>query len=314
MERLNYQHLYYFWIVAKEGGITRACEKLHLAQPTISGQLAVFERAIGEKLFNRDRRKLVLTDVGRTVFHYAEEIFALGRELTNTLKGNASGRGLRLNIGMADALPKLIAYRLIEPVLCLPDPVQVVCYEDKAERLLAEISLHSLDLVLSDIPATPSTGTRTFNHLLGESGVAVFGIHEMAMRYRANFPSSLNGAPMLLPTLSTALRRSLDQWFDSEGLCPNIRAEIEDSALLKTFARAGVGLFVAPVAVETEIRYQYGAEIIGRIDTVRERFYAVSAQRKLKHPAVLAILENAQAGLFDVLETTHEQSLTKEAD
>ncbi len=303
MERLNYQHLYYFWTVAKEGGITRACEKLHLAQPTISGQLAVFEQAVGEKLFHRDQRKLVLTDTGRAVFHYAEEIFALGRELTNTLKGNAGGQGLRLNIGMADALPKLIAYRLIEPALRLPDPVHVVCYEDKAERLLAEISLHGLDLVLSDIPATPSTGTRTFNHLLGECGVAVFAIPELATRYRPNFPRSLNGAPLLLPTSSTALRRSLDQWFGAEGLCPNIRAEIEDSALLKTFARAGVGLFVAPVAVETEIRYQYGAEVIGRIDAVRERFYAVSAQRKLKHPAVLAILKNAQEGLFDVLDT-----------
>jgi len=249
---------------------------------------------------------LVLTDTGRAVFHYAEEIFALGQELTNTLKGNVSGRGPRLNIGMADALPKLISYRLIEPALRLPEPVQIVCYEDKAERLLAEISLHGLDLVLSDIPATPSTGTRTFNHLLGECGVAVFGIHELATRYRPDFPNSLNGAPMLVPTSSTALRRSLDQWFDSEGLCPNIRAEIEDSALLKTFARAGVGLFVAPVVVETEIRYQYGAEIIGRVEAIRERFYAVSAQRKLKHPAVLAILENAQTGLFDALDITQE--------
>ncbi len=300
MERLNYQHLYYFWTVAKEGSISRACEKLQLAQPTISGQLAVFERAIGQKLFHREGRGLVLTDTGRAVFHYAEEIFALGRELTNTLKGRPTGRGLRLSVGVADALPKLIAYRLIEPALHLAEPVQIVCYEDKAERLLAEISLHGIDLVLSDIPATPSAGARTFNHLLGECTVAVFGTQELAARYRPDFPRSLNGAPLLLPTPSTALRRSLDQWFDAEQLCPNIQAEIEDSALLKTFAAAGVGLFVAPVAVEMEIRHQYGAESIGRIDAVRERFYAISPQRKLKHPAVLAILESARAGLFDV--------------
>ena len=303
MERLNYQHLYYFWTVAKEGGVSRACEKLHLSQPTISSQLAVFERAIGEKLFHREGRRLVLTDTGRTVFHYAEDIFSLGRELTNTLEGRTSGRGLRLSVGVADALPKLIAYRLIAPALRLAEPVQIVCYEDKAERLLAEISLHGIDLVLSDIPATPSAGARTCNYLLGECHVAFFGTKALAAHYRPNFPRSLNGAPLLLPTRSTALRRSLDQWFDAEDLCPDIRTEIEDSALLKTFASAGVGLFVAPVAVEMEIRHQYGADPIGRIDAVRERFYAISPQRKLKHPAVLAILESARAGLFDLPDT-----------
>ena len=293
--------MFYFWTVAKEGGISRACEKLHLAQPTISGQLAIFEQAVGEKLFYKTGRKLVLTDTGRAVFHYAEEIFALGRELTNTLNGRPTERGLRFSIGVADALPKLITYRLIEPALRLDDPVQMLCYEDKAERLLAEISLQSIDLVLSDIPATPSTGGRTFNHLLGECAVAVYGTAELAAHYGRNFPRSLNNAPLLLPTPSTALRRSLDQWFDSNNLRPEIKAEIEDSALLKTFASAGVGLFVAPEVVEVEIRHQYGAEMIGRIDGVYERFYAISAQRKLKHPAVLAILNHAQTGLFEML-------------
>jgi LysR family transcriptional activator of nhaA len=299
MGRLNYQHLYYFWTVAREGSISRACEKLHLAQPTISGQLAVFERAVGEKLFHKDGRRLVLTDTGRTVFHYAEEIFALGRELTNTLRGRSTGRGLRLSVGVADALPKLVAYRLIEPALCLPEPVQILCYEDKAERLLAEISLHGIDLVLSDVPATPASGSRVFNHLLGESTVAVFATPALAARHAGDFPRSLYGAPFLLPTGNTALRRSLDQWFDAQGISPKIRAEVEDSALLKTFASAGLGLFVAPIAIESEIRQQYGAEAIGRIDTVRERFYAITAQRRLKHPALVAILEHAQTGLFD---------------
>lgn len=303
MERLNYQHLYYFWMVAREQSVTRACEKLHLAQPTISGQLAVFEQAVGEKLFSKDGRKLTLTDTGRAVFHYADEIFALGRELTNTLKGRSGGGGLRLSVGVADALPKLIAYRLIEPALHLPEPVQILCYEDKAERLLAEISLHGIDLVLSDVPATPAGGSRVFNHLLGECGVAVFGTEELAARYTDDFPRSLNGAPFLLPTSSTALRRSLDQWFDAEGLSPKIQAEIEDSALIKTFGAAGIGLFVAPTAVEAEIRRQYRTRVIGRIDAVRERFYAITAQRKLKHAAVTAILDNAHSGMFALPDT-----------
>ena len=297
-ERLNYQHLFYFWNVVKEGGISRACEKLHLAQPTVSGQLIVFEDAIGEKLFRRVGRKLILTDTGRIVFRYAEEIFVLGRELTNTLKGRPAGRGLRLAVGVADALPKLVTYRLIEPALQLSEPVQVVCYEDKIEHLIGELSLHGLDLVISDVPATPSSGTAIYNQLLGESEVAVFGTPELARNYRENFSQSLDGAPFVLPTVNTSLRRSLDHWFDTKDLRPLVRGEIEDSALLKTFASAGVGLFVAPVAVAAEVKQQYGVEMVGRIDAVKERFYAVTASRKLKHPAVSVILENAREKLF----------------
>ncbi|WP_020561841.1 transcriptional activator NhaR [Methylosarcina fibrata] len=298
MNRLNYQHLFYFWHVAKEGSISRASEKLHLAQPTISGQLAVFEQAVGEKLYYMDGRKLVLSDTGRTIFRYAEEIFTLGQELTQTLLGRSGGRGLKLNVGIADALPKLISYRLLEPAFQAGEPVQLICHEDKAERLISEISLHSIDLVLSDIPATPSVGSRVFNHLLGESKVAVFGTPELAERYSRDFPHSLNGAPLLLSTQNTALRRSLDQWFDDQGLYPDIKAEIEDSALLKTFAAGGTGLFVAPIAIEIEIQRQYGAQLIGKIDAVFERFYAITAQRKRKHPAVMAILENNNRGWF----------------
>lgn len=298
MERINYQHLFYFWNVAREESITRASEKLHLAQPTISGQLAVFEQTIGEKLFYKDGRKLALTDTGRVVFHYAEEIFSLGRELTNTLKGRPTGGALRLTVGVADALPKLVAYRLIEPAFRLPEPVQILCYEDKAERLLAEISLQGIDLVLSDVPLTPASGAKAFNHLLGECAVAVFGTPELAAVYRPDFPRSLSGAPFLLPTGNTALRRSLDQWFDAAGISPKIQAEIEDSALLKTFGGGGAGLFVAPTTVEAEIQRQYDVEVIGRIETVRERFYAITVRRKLKHPAVTAILDNASEKLF----------------
>lgn len=199
MERINYQHLYYFWTVAKYGSISKACEVLHLAQPTISGQLAVFESAIGTQLLRKDGRKLALTDTGRTVFNYADEIFALGREMSQILKGRSTERGLRLNIGVTDALPKLITYRLIAPLLRQPEPVQIHCYEDKTERLLAEIALHSIDLVLSDMPATPSSGARVFNHFLGECGVGVFAAPSLAARYCQDFPRCLNGAPFLYP-------------------------------------------------------------------------------------------------------------------
>jgi len=303
MERINYQHLYYFWTVAKYGSISKACEMLHLAQPTISGQLAVFEHNIGTQLFRKDGRKLALTDTGRTVFNYAEEIFTLGRELTQILKGQGSERGLRLHLGVTDALPKLISYRLIAPLLQQPEPVQIICYEDKTERLLSEISLHTIDLVLADMPATPASGARVFNHLLGESMVGVFAAPLLAMRYRQDFPRSLNGAPFLLPTSNTALRRSLNQWFDINELSPCIKAEVEDSALLKTFGAAGVGLFFSPMAVANEINRQYGTELLGCVSGVFERFYAITAQRKLKHPSVAAILANAQQGLFEMLAT-----------
>ncbi|MBM3577773.1 MAG: transcriptional activator NhaR [Alphaproteobacteria bacterium] len=298
MDRLNYQHLFYFWNVAREGSVTRACEKLRLAQPTISGQLAVFEESIGEKLFRRDGRKLTLTETGRAVFQYAEEIFTLGRELTNTLKGRPGQRGMRLGIGAANVIQKLIVFRLIEPALRLSETPRLFCYEDKTERLLAEISLHGIDLALLDTPATPTIGARTFNHLLGECGVAVFGASSLAGHYRRRFPRSLDGAPFLLPTADTALRRALDQWFDAEGLRPDIKAEIEDSALMKTFGSSGLGLFVAPAPVKTEIEKQYDVKFVGMIDAVRERFYAVTSDRKIKHPAVTAILESARDWLF----------------
>jgi LysR family transcriptional activator of nhaA len=298
MQRINYQHLFYFWHVVTEGSITAACEKLHLAQPTISGQLAVFEQAIGEKLFYKQGRKLRLTDTGRIVFHYAEEIFALGRDLGNTLKGLPTGRALRLSIGITDALPKLVVYRLMQPVFQLPEPVQIYCYEDKVERLLSDITLQRIDLVLSDTPLTSSSNVNIFNHLLGESAVTVFATAELAAIYRPNFPRSLSGAPFLLPTNNTALRRSLDHWFDNENIRPNIQAEIEDSALIKTFGKGGMGLFVAPTIVEAEIKRQYMVETVGSVESVKERFYAITVRRKLKHPAVTTILDNARDNLF----------------
>ncbi len=294
MDRLNYQHLFYFWNVAREGSVTRASEKLRLAQPTISGQLAVFEEAIGAQLFRKEGRKLALTEKGRTVFNYADEIFALGRELSNTLKGRAGAFGARLSVGIADALPKLLVYRLIEPALLSEERAQVICHEDKVERLLAELSLHGVDLVLADAPATATVGGKVYNHLLGTCGVAVFGAPALAAKYAEKFPRSLDGAPLLLPTPATALRRSLDLWFDNRRISPTIRAEIEDSALMKTFASAGVGLFVAPVAVTEEIIKRYDVVKIGDVQGVTESFYAITIRRKVDHPAITAILERAK--------------------
>ena len=298
MEWLNYHHLRYFWAVAREGSVTRASQHLRLAQPTVSGQLKALEDALGERLFERTGRRLVLTDVGRVVFRYADEIFSLGRELQDTLKGRPTGRPVRFTVGVADAVPKLVAYRLLLPALSLPEPVHVVCREDKPERLIAELAAHSLDLVISDGPLGAGAKVKAYSHLLGETAVGIFGADALAAAHRRGFPRSLEGAPLLVPTESSSLRRSLDQWLDAEGIRPRVVGEIEDGALLKTFGQAGLGLFPAPLAIEAEVRAQFGVKLVGRLDAVRERFYALSVERKIKHPAVLAISEAARRKLF----------------
>ena len=298
MEWLNYHHLLYFWTVARHGSISRATEELYLAQPTISAQLRALEESLGEKLFTRAGRNIALTEMGQVVFRYADEIFSLGRELTDTLKGRSVGRPVRFTVGVADVLPKLIAYRLLQPALQLPDPIRMVCHEDKPERLLAELAVHGLDLVLSDAPIGPMVKVRAFNHLLGESAVTIFGPPKLAAQYRRKFPQSLDGAPMLLPTETTSLRRSFDQWCEAQNIRPFVAGEFEDSALLKVFGQSGTGLFPAPSVIEAEIKRQYAVQTVGRLDEVRERFYAISVERKLKHPAVVAISEAAQQHLF----------------
>jgi len=294
MERLNYQHLFYFWNVAREGGVTRASEKLGLAQPTISGQIAVFEASIGAQLFRKEGRKLVLTETGRTVFNYADEIFSIGRELGSALKNRAGAVSVRLSVGVSNALPKLVVYRLLEPALAADNPFQVVCHEDKTERLLAELPLHGVDLVLSDWPVTGGADARIYSHPIGECGVAAFAIAELQQRYLKDFPRCLDGAPLLVPTTNTALRRSLDSWLDSNRLFPKVVAEVEDSALLKTFGAAGAGIFMAPTAVRAQVEEQYGVKYIATLDGVSERFYAITAHRKIRHAGVVIILESAR--------------------
>jgi LysR family transcriptional activator of nhaA len=298
MQWLNYHHLFYFWTVAREGSIARATGVLRLAQPTISAQIRQLEQQLGEPLFERRGRSLVLTDVGRTVQGYADEIFSLGRELTVAVRSRPGGRPLRFALGITDAIPKLVAHRLLEPVFRLGEPVHLVCREGASSRLLADLALHALDLVISDAPIPPRVGVRGFSHLLGECGVAIFGGATLAAKHRSRFPRSLDGAPFLLPTDDQALRRSLEQWFAGRAIRPRVVGEFDDSALLKVFAQAGRGLFAGPDAVEREIAKQYGVRVVGRCEGVRERFFAISAERRLAHPAVLALTESAREQLF----------------
>jgi LysR family transcriptional activator of nhaA len=298
MEWLNYHHLLYFWTVVHEGSVAKAADQLRLAQPTVSGQIRVLEEALGEKLFVRSGRTLVPTDVGRVVYRYADEIFSLGRELMDTLKDRPTGRPVRLVVGVADAVSKLIAYRLLEPALALKQAVHVVCREDKPERLLADLAVHGVDLVLSDSPVPPTVRVRAFSHLLGECGTTVFAAPKQAAALRRSFPASLGGAPFLMPADGTALRRALDAWLESLGLRVSVVGEFDDSALMKTFGQAGIGAFAAPSVIEREVQAQYGVRVVGRVEALRERFYAISVERRIKHPAVAAISEQARTKLF----------------
>ena len=298
MEWLNYHHLYYFWMVAKEGSIAQAGRQLRLAQPTITGQIHALETALGEKLFARSGRNLVLTEVGRMVFRYAQEIFSLGREMTDVLKGRPAGRPARLIVGVSDVLPKYVAFRLLEPALSLLEPVQLVCYEDRPERLLAELSTFGMDMVLADTPVSPSVRVRAFSHLLGSCGVSIFGGSSLAARYRRHFPASLDGAPFLLPLENSTARRSLEAWFEQQNIRPRVVGEFQDRALLQAFGQAGKGLFAAPSVVEQEIRRRHGVSVLGRTEDVRESFYAITVERKLKHPAVVAISDAARNRIF----------------
>lgn len=300
MEWLNYHHLLYFWMVAKEGGISRAAKQLHLAQPTLSSQIKKLEKSLGDQLFNRVGRSMVLTETGQTVFRYADEIFSLGRELTDALKGRPSQDRLKLVVGVPDVLPKLVVYQLLRPALDLDEQVQLECYEGKLNDLLAELALHRIDIVLADSPLTPQSHIRAFNHLLGECGVTIFGTSDFSKKYKREFPDSLHNAPMLLPTHNTSLRRALEQWFEQHDIRPHVVHEFEDSAVLKVFGQAGEGLFAAPTAIESQVSKQYSVRPVGRIPEVRERFYAISVERRLKHPAVIAISNAARSELFAI--------------
>jgi len=295
---LNYHHLLYFWMVAKTGSITRAGQELRLAQPTISAQIRALEESLGEKLFMKTGRRLELTEVGQLVFGYADEIFSLGRELTDVLKGRPRGRAAPLVVGISDMMPKLVAYRILQPALTLPTPVRFVCHEDHPEKLLLSLAAHELDLVLTDSPAPSAVRVRVFSHLLGSSGIALFAAPGLAARYRKDFPHRLDGAPFLMPMRGSASRQTLDHWLDMHKIRPLIVGEFQDRALLNVFGQAGTGIFASPVAVEGEVRKYFRVALVGRLDSVKEDFYAVSAERRIKHPAIAAISESARQSLF----------------
>lgn len=297
---LNYHHLLYFWVTVREGGVAKAARALHVSQPTISAQIGQLEKHFGDKLFHREGRTLRPTDLGRVVSSYAEQIFALGRELLDVTRGHAAGRPLRLLVGIADSVPKLIAYRVLAPAFGLAPGVRLTCREAERAALFAELSTHGLDMVLADAPLGPSARVRAFSHLLGECGVDVFATAALRKRLggpRARFPRLLHGAPMLLPLEGTALRRDLDAWFERHEVVPRVVGEFADSALIKAFGRGGEGVFFAPSAIAADLLEQ-GMQRLGTADQVRERYYAISVERKIKHPAVLAITSAARSDLF----------------
>ena len=298
MDYPNYQHLLYFWTVAREGGLVRGAKKLRLTPSTVSAQITTLEEAIEAKLFERVGRGLEMTEMGRIVYRYAEEIFMLGRELLDTTRGRPVDRPLRLEVGIADVVPKLVAQKLLEPARSLEQEVQLICHDGKPEQLLAELAVHQLDVVIGDAPVGAGVKVKAFSHLLGECGVEVFGAPLLAKRYSKDFPRSLDGAPFLLPLQSTPLRRELDAWFERHQLRPSIVGEFDDSALMKVFGQSGAGLFPAPAVVRKEVQRQYEVKAIGTIEGVVDRYYALTVERRLKHPAVVAISNAAHQKLF----------------
>jgi LysR family transcriptional activator of nhaA len=300
MDWLNYHHLLYFWTVAREGSIARAAKELRLASPTVHAQIRTLERNLGHQLLVRRGRGVALTDVGQVVLGYADDIFSLGRELLTAVQQQraAADRPMRFNVGVVDSVPKQVAKALLEPALHLEPPAYIVVREGKLETLVAELATHRLDMVLADHPYNAPSTIRIFHHRLGESGVTFFAEARLAAKLRRRFPRSLDGAPALLPTENTAMRSSLESWFETIGVRPRVIAEFEDSALLKVFGSDAHGFFAMPsVAVEAVAR-RHAVRVIGSTEDCRERFFALSAERRLKHPAVIAISETARTDLF----------------
>lgn len=296
--KLNLKHLRYFWAVATHGSITKAAEVLFLTPQTISGQLRDLEHQMGAKLFEKDGRNLVMTETGRLVFSYADEMFRLGIELQDVLAGHTPGSSLTLKVGIAMVVPKLLAYRLLEPVLKMNETVRLICHEASLVDLLADLSVHKLDVVLADCPINPTLNIRAYNHLLGESGISFFSTPEQAKSLQADFPNSLDDAPMLMPSGGSTLRRDLEAWFERNEITPNIVAEFDDRALMKAFGERGTGIFTSPTAVEQDVLDKYGVRTIGRSTALTERYYLISAERRIKHPAVSAVTESARSELF----------------
>ena len=297
--KLNLKHLRYFWAVASHGTIVQAAEALFITPQTISGQLRELETQIGSELFRKEGRQLVLTETGRMVFSYADEMFRLGMELQDMLAGRSPGTAITLKVGVAMVVPKLLAYRVLEPVLQMPDPVKLICHEAPLVDLLADLSVHKLDMVLADSPISPTLNIRAYNHALGESGITFLAVPGEAKRLRRSFPQSLDGARMLMPSSGSSLRRNLEIWFQRQQVEPLVVAEFEDRALMKAFGERGSGVFTSPTAVEQDVMDKYGVEVVGRSDEITESFYVISPERHIKHPAINTITQVAKSELFN---------------
>ena len=298
VRHLNYNHLQYFWTVAREGSIARASQVLHLTPQTISGQLKLLEVAVGEPLFQRAGRGLAMTATGRMVYEYADEIFSLGAELASRVKTGQMVAPALLSVGVVSSIPKLIASRILQPVFHAELPVRLVCREGGLQRLLGELAVHQLDLILSDRPVPSGLSVKAFSHALGSSEIAIFGRRGATRQYERNFPASLDEAPILLPTKDNPIRRPLEDWFEQHEVSPRLVAEFEDSALMKAFGESGNGLFPSPAAISEEVEQMYHARYIGRASGVEETYFAISPERKLKHPAALRIIEAARRQLL----------------
>lgn len=292
---LNYKQLHHFWTVARAGGIVRAAERSGLAPQTLSGQIATLEGDLGVNLFKRQGRGLVLTETGRMVLDYAEEIFRLGNELEEALKSRATGRAVPFRVGVADVVPKAIAWLLLAPSMDLPEPMRIVCREGKFDALLGELAIHKLDVVLADSPLPPNMDVRGFSHALGESTIGFYAAPTLATKLEGGFPACLDGAPLLLPGGEAAVRGPLQHWLDAARLKPRVVGEFDDSALMRAFAEAGAGIFPSASLVGEQLRRQGGLVHLGDATGVTETYYAISVERRLTHPAVRAISDGARA-------------------
>lgn len=290
--KINYKHLHYFWVIASEGGISRAAESLHLTPQTLSGQLKTFEEAIGHPLFTREGRQLVLTTLGREVLEYAEQMFLIGSEL-ESIFSHQNAQPRRLTTGITDAFPKLMAHGLLAPMLQHEAPVRLTCHEGSLEELLLKMGGHRLDLVLADAPATPSQDMKLHSHRLGECGTTFFATPELVQRYHQGFPHTLTGAPMLLPTRHSGLRGELEQWFHQQQVRPLIRGEFDDQALIKTFGQAGCGIFSTPSVIEADVCHHYRVEVVGRVESLRTGFYLITSESSISHPTIRQLYDHA---------------------
>ena len=296
---MNYKHLLYFWTVARLGGVVKAGEHLHVTPQTISGQIQLLEEQIGRPLFRKKGRKLEMTETGQLAFSYAQDIFNLGAELEQVVRQPQGAlRPVELRVGNADAVPKLVVYRLLKPVLALPNQVRLVCREDNMERLIAQLGTYLLDVVIATAPAPGYLPVKVYNRLLGESDISIFAPAPLATRLRRRFPASLQDAPMLLPTTNAPLRRALDEWFETQGVRPRVVGEFEDSALMKVFGQSAGCLFPAPSAIAADVNRFHSVKLVGRAETVRERYYVISAERRLTHPGILAMTSAARDEVF----------------